>query len=70
MVATDRVESPCRQCGGKRTIKCKACKGEGGRQAQRLAETSFDFRSFARARGWEACPTCHGSGRQRCECQR
>jgi hypothetical protein len=69
MVATDQGESPCPKCGGRGTIKCKKCNGEGGRQAQRLAETSFDFRSFARARGWEACSTCQGNGRLRCECQ-
>ena len=70
MVATDRGESPCRQCGGKGMVKCKKCNGEGGRQVQRLAEVSFDYKSFARARGWEICSACHGDGRVRCECQR
>jgi len=70
MVATDGVESPCPRCGGKGTIKCKKCGGEGGRQLMRLAETSYNFRSFARGRGWETCATCHGEGRVRCECRR
>jgi hypothetical protein len=70
MAATDEEGSRCRQCNGRGTIKCETCGGDGGLSAQRLAETSYDFRSFARARGWEICPTCQGSGRQTCMCRR
>jgi hypothetical protein len=70
MSATEQQEGPCRLCGGKGVIKCKACGGEGGRMAQRLAETAYDFRNFARGRGWETCSKCRGDGSVRCSCRR
>ena len=69
-MATDRAESPCPKCGGKGMVKCKKCGGEGGQVMQRKAETSFDFRTVARGRGWETCSACRGDGRVRCECRR